>query len=42
MERNFFRDMICEDGLHLTEEGQMFVGEQIADLARIEDENKKS
>ena len=38
----FLKDMICEDGLHLTEEGQMFVGEQIADLARIEVENKKS
>ena len=31
-ERRFFRDMLCEDGLHLTEEGQVFIGEQIAQL----------
>ena len=36
----FLKDMICEDGLHLTEEGQRFVGEQIADLAQIEDANE--
>ncbi len=33
----FLRDMLCEDGLHLTEEGQRFVGEQIAELAMQED-----
>ena len=38
----FLKDMICEDGLHLTEEGQLFVGEQIADLAQIEDRNEKN
>lgn len=31
-ERRFFRDMLCEDGLHLTEDGQLFIGEQIAQL----------
>jgi acyl-CoA thioesterase I len=31
-ERRFFRDMLCEDGLHLNEEGQQFIGEQIAQL----------
>lgn len=36
MERNFFRDMICEDGLHLTEEGQKFIGEQISELVQQE------
>ena len=36
MERNFFRSMICQDGLHLTEEGQRFIGEQIAELVRLE------
>lgn len=35
----FVRDMICEDGLHLTEAGQVFVGEQIAEL--VLDEEKK-
>jgi lysophospholipase L1-like esterase len=30
----FLKGMLCDDGLHLTEEGQIFVGEQIADLAR--------
>lgn len=30
----FLKEMICDDGLHLTEEGQIFVGEQIAELAR--------
>lgn len=39
-ERNFFRDMLCEDGLHLTEEGQRFVGEQIAQL--VEQEQRKA
>ena len=34
----FVRDMLCEDGLHLTESGQLFVGEQIADLAAQLDE----
>lgn len=37
----FLSEMICEDGLHLTEEGQLFVGEQIVDLVQIEDRNKK-
>ena len=36
MERNFFRDMICEDGLHLTEDGQRFIGEQISQLVKSE------
>ena len=34
----FLKDMICEDGLHLTEEGQLFVGEQIAELILLEEE----
>lgn len=34
--RNFFKDMLCEDGLHPTEEGQRFVGEQIAQLVLLE------
>lgn len=36
-ERGFFRDMLCEDGLHLTEEGQLFIGEQIAQLIQQEE-----
>ena len=28
----FVKKMLCEDGLHLTEEGQRFMGETIADL----------
>ncbi len=36
MERSFLRDMLCEDGLHLNEEGQKFVGEQIAELVQQE------
>lgn len=36
MNKTFFRDMLCEDGLHLTEEGQRFVGEQIAQLVEQE------
>ena len=36
MERNFFRDMICQDGLHLNEKGQRFLGEQVAELVRLE------
>lgn len=35
-EKRFFRDMLCEDGLHLTEEGQLFIGEQIAQLVQQE------
>jgi acyl-CoA thioesterase I len=30
--KGFCKDMICEDGLHLTEEGQVFIGGEIADL----------
>ena len=30
--KGFCKDMICDDGLHLTEEGQMFIGGEIADL----------
>ncbi len=30
----FVKRMICEDGLHLTEEGQRFMGETIADLVK--------
>ncbi|MDO4572613.1 MAG: GDSL-type esterase/lipase family protein [Clostridia bacterium] len=31
--KGYLSCMLCEDGLHLTEEGQRFVGEQIADMA---------
>ncbi len=34
-QKNYIREMICDDGLHLTEAGQRFVGEQIAELAHI-------
>ena len=30
----FVKKMLCEDGLHLTEEGQRFMGETIADLVK--------
>lgn len=30
----FVKRMICEDGLHLTEEGQRFMGETIADIVK--------
>ncbi len=30
--RGFSNEMICQDGLHLTEAGQLFVGEEIAQL----------
>jgi len=30
----FVKRMICEDGLHLTEDGQRFMGETIADLVK--------
>ncbi|HML67515.1 MAG TPA: GDSL-type esterase/lipase family protein [Clostridia bacterium] len=30
--RGFVKKMICADGLHLTEEGQQFIGEAVADL----------
>ena len=30
--RGFIKKMICADGLHLTEEGQQFIGEAIVDL----------
>lgn len=30
--KGFCKEMICDDGLHLTEEGQMFIGSEIADL----------
>ena len=30
--RGFVKEMICADGLHLTEEGQRFIGEAAADL----------
>ncbi len=32
----FVKEMLCEDGLHLTEEGQRFIGETVADLVRQE------
>lgn len=32
----FLSNMICEDGLHLNDDGQRFVGEQIAELALLE------
>jgi lysophospholipase L1-like esterase len=38
----FLKDMICEDGLHLTEEGQRFVGEQIAELILLADEEEET
>ena len=38
--RNFFRDMLCEDGLHVNEEGQRFMGEQIAQL--VQQEHRKA
>ena len=28
----FTTELLCDDGLHLTEEGQRFVGEQLADM----------
>jgi len=34
----FLKDMVCEDGLHLTEQGQHFVGEQIAELVLLDEE----
>ena len=37
----FLKDMICEDGLHLNEDGQRFVGEQIAELILMEDEKNE-
>ena len=30
--RGFVKKMICADGLHLTEEGQQFIGDAIVDL----------
>lgn len=39
MDKSFFHDMLCEDGLHLTEEGQRFVGEQIVTLIEHEQLN---
>ena len=30
--RGFVKEMICADGLHLTEEGQRFIGEAVVDL----------
>ena len=38
--KGFVKDMICADGLHLTEEGQLFIGEQIAELSIIEDQRE--
>lgn len=31
--KRFLQDLVCEDGLHLTEEGQRFIGEQLSELA---------
>jgi lysophospholipase L1-like esterase len=31
--KGYLRDMLCEDGLHLSDEGQRFVGEQLAEIA---------
>lgn len=36
----FLKNMICEDGLHLNEEGQRFVGEQVAELVLLDEERK--
>ncbi|MEN6594284.1 MAG: GDSL-type esterase/lipase family protein [Clostridiaceae bacterium] len=36
----FLKDLVCEDGLHLTEEGQQFIGEQLADLAILAEEEE--
>ena len=41
-ERRFFHDMLCEDGLHLTEEGQRFIGEQIAQLVLLEQKQNET
>ncbi len=38
----FLANMICEDGLHLNEEGQRFVGEQIAELVLLEERAQRS
>ena len=39
LKRGFCRDLICQDGLHLTEEGQKYIGEEIADLV-LEEERR--
>lgn len=31
--KRFLQDLVCEDGLHLTEEGQQFIGVQLSELA---------
>lgn len=36
----FINDMICEDGLHLNDEGQQFIGEQIAELVLHGDDRR--
>lgn len=40
--RGFLKDLICEDGLHLNDEGQQFIGEQIAELVLLEDRRIQS
>ena len=35
--KGFLQELICEDGLHLTEEGQRFIGGELADLAQQAD-----
>lgn len=36
MHKEYFRSMLCGDGLHPTEEGQRFMGEQIAEMILLE------
>lgn len=31
--KGYLKEMLCEDGLHLSEAGQLFVGEQLAEIA---------
>jgi acyl-CoA thioesterase-1 len=39
--RGFVKEMICEDGLHLTQAGQFFIGDAIVDLVDQENWRKK-
>lgn len=41
LKRGFCRDLICQDGLHLTEEGQKYIGDEIANLV-LEEEQRES
>lgn len=35
--KGFLQELVCEDGLHLTEEGQRFIGGELAELAQQAD-----